>query len=98
MGALILSASRGGILSFVFQFCLLVLLIQIRKAHRKWLLVAAGAVMLTGMFVTWLGYERALARFGQLWGQEISETLRARMLGDTWRIFLDHPRLRTGCG
>ena len=98
MGALILSASRGGILSFVFQFCLLVLLIQIRKAHRKWLLVAAGAVMLTGMFVTWLGYERALARFGQLWGQEISETLRARMLGDTWRIFLDHPWLGTGLG
>ena len=83
VGALVLSASRGGILSFVFQFCLLVLLIRIRKAHRKWLLVAAGAVMLVGMFVTWLGYERALGRFGQLWGQDFSETLRARMLGDT---------------
>ena len=98
VGALFLSASRGGILAFVFQFCLLVLLIRILKTHRKWLLVAAGAVMLTGMFVTWLGYERALGRFGQLWGQEISENVRTRMFADTWRIFLDHPWVGTGLG
>jgi len=98
VGALFLSASRGGILSFVFQFCLLALLISIQKAHRKWLPAAAGAVMLVGMFVTWLGYERALGRFGQLWGQEISENVRTRMFADTWRIFLDHPWVGTGLG
>jgi O-antigen ligase len=98
IGALFLSASRGGITSFLTQLGLLSILIW-RKGGLKKHLVAATVILLLGLaMVAWLGIGRALERFGTVKTLEVSESQRLVVVKDTWRIFLDHPLLGTGLG
>ena len=98
IGALFLSASRAGILSFCFQLGLLAYLVWARHAGRKQLPVATGVILLAGAFVVWLGVGPTWDRFAHLWAQDLSQERRLMMLEDSWRIFLDHPWAGTGAG
>lgn len=98
IGALFLSASRGGIIGCVAEMGLLVLLIAIRRGERRHLAGAALIVILAAGVVWWLGIGRALDRFASYQTLEASESRRASMLHGAWRIFLDHPAVGTGFG
>lgn len=100
IGALFLSASRGGILSFLFQLGLLGFLVWALQAGRRTRLVGAGflVIFLAGAFVVWLGVGHTFERFAQLWTSDLSQERRLMMLEDSWRIFLDHPGAGTGAG
>src|SRR6266571_7775451 len=98
VAALFLSASRGGIISFLVQVGLLLLLIWLRRGERKQLVAVAAVLLVAGALVTWLGVERALQRFSSYRTLEVREDKRISMARDTWRIFLDHPLLGTGLG
>ncbi len=98
IGALFLSASRAGILSFCFQLGLLAYLVWARHSGRKQLPLATGVILLAGAFVVWLGVGPTWDRFTRLWGQDLSQERRVMMLEDSWRIFLDHPGAGTGAG
>ena len=98
IGALFLSASRAGILSFCFQLGLLAYLVWARQSGRKQLPLATGVILLAGAFVVWLGVGPTWDRFARLWAQDFSQERRLMMLEDSWRIFLDHPGAGTGAG
>jgi O-antigen ligase len=98
IGALFLSASRGGIISFVAEVGFLAILIVVRRREKKVLVAAALIVTLGAILVSWLGIGRALDRFATYKKLETSEGRRAEMLHDSLRIFQDHPILGTGLG
>ncbi|HYL84946.1 MAG TPA: O-antigen ligase family protein [Candidatus Angelobacter sp.] len=99
VAAILLSASRGGIVSFAAQLALLALVMMRSGAIRGKHLLAGGAVLLLALtIVTWLGVDRILQRFSSLQLLEVSEGKRASMRRDTWHIFLDHPMVGTGLG
>src|SRR6266568_7184069 len=87
IGALFLSASRGGIMSFLAEIGLLAILLLFRRREGKEL-VAAGLVVVLGIaLVSWLGIGRALERFASYKSLEVTEGRRIEMLHGTWRIF-----------
>jgi len=99
IAALFLSASRGGIVSFAAQLCLLALLMIRRRATLGKQLIAGGVVVLIAvLMVSWLGVGQILRRFSSLQSLEASEGKRAAMRKGAWRIFLDHPIVGTGLG
>src|SRR3989449_471150 len=98
VAALFLSASRGGIISFLVQVGLLLLLIWLRRGERKQLLAGAPVLLGAGGVGTGAGWERALQRSSSYRTLEVREDKRISMARDTWRIFLDHPLLGTGLG
>jgi O-antigen ligase len=98
IGALFLSASRGGIVSFGVEVGVLALVILLRRAVGKHLL-AAGAILVAALLlVTWLGIGQILQRFSTVQSLEVTSGKRASMRRGTWRIFLDHPIVGTGLG
>jgi O-antigen ligase len=98
IGALFLSASRGGIISLVAEAGFLLIVIVARRRERK--VLVAGAIFLTlaAILVSWLGIGRALDRFASYKKLEAGEGRRAEMLHDTIRIYRDHPIVGTGVG
>ncbi|MGC2330313.1 MAG: O-antigen ligase family protein [Candidatus Acidiferrales bacterium] len=98
IGALILSASRGGIIGLVLEFVLLAFLSRAHQIGRKQLLGATAIALIAGTFIVWLGVSQAIERFEQLRGGGITRELRVSIYQDTWRIFLDHPWVGTGLG
>jgi O-antigen ligase len=98
IGALFLSASRGGIAAFFLEVGLVVILALLRGRGRIQFVVGAILLLLACGFVVWLGAGRAIARFEAYQKLEVSEARRAEMLRDSWRIFVDHPLAGTGVG
>ncbi|MBZ5642567.1 MAG: O-antigen ligase family protein [Acidobacteriia bacterium] len=98
IGALFLSASRGGIMSFVAEMAFLAILVILRRRERKALVAAVLVVGFAVMLVSWLGIGAAMERFESYKGLEVSEGRRVGMLHGTMHIFLDHPVLGTGLG
>ena len=98
LSALLLSASRGGIMSFGAELAFVLLIVVLRLAGGRHLYV--GGVVLLAAFATvsWLGVNQVLARFSTLQTLEVTQSKRASMRRGTWRIFLDHPVLGTGLG
>jgi O-antigen ligase len=98
IGALFLSVSRGGIVSFGVELAVLALvMIQRRTAGRQ--LFASGAVFLLALLmVSWLGVGQLLQRFSSFQSLEATAGKRASMRHDTWQIFLQHPIAGTGLG
>src|SRR5262249_11072207 len=96
-GALVLSASRGGIICFFFELVLLLLLSRAHQVGRKQLLAGVALTLLAGSFIWWLGVSEALHRFALTAG-EISRDRRVSIYRDTWKIFAQHPWTGTGLG
>jgi O-antigen ligase len=98
VGALFLSASRGGLIGFCMEFVLVILLTSLRRPDRSEVFAGIILLVLAGALVTWLGIGPVLDRFEQYRLMEVSEARRAEVMRDSFRIFLDHPLLGTGLG
>jgi len=98
IGALFLSVSRGGIVSFAVELCLLALVLIRRRTMGKHLLSTAAILLVALLLVFWLGVGQLLQRFSSLQSLEVNTAKRFSMMQDTWRIFLDHPVTGTGLG
>jgi len=98
IGALFLSASRGGIVSFGVELGLLALLMVFRRTMGKQLLAGAAVLLVALLLVSWLGVNQLLQRFSSFQSLETTVGKRASMRRDTWKIFLQHPLTGTGLG
>ena len=98
LSALMLSASRGGIISVGAELAFLVLVLGLRRAAGRHLFAGGVVLLLAFVIVSWLGVNQILSRFSSLQTLEVTASKRASMRNGTWRIFLDHPVLGTGLG
>jgi len=98
IGALFLTASRGGIMSFLAEMGFFAILIILRRREKKGLVAGAAIVTLAAILISWLGIGSALDRFATYKSLEVSEGMRVEMLQGSWHIFLDHPVIGTGLG
>jgi O-antigen ligase len=98
ISALVLSASRGGIVSFSVEIGVLILWLLLRRTGGKHLLSGGAVLLLAFLMVSWLGVQQLVERFSSLQSLEVTVGKRASMRADTWRIFLDHPWTGTGLG
>ena len=98
LGALFLSASRGGIISLGVELAALALLLILRRGADRHILAGGAVVLVAILMVSWLGVRQILDRFSSLQSSEVTVGKRASMRADTWRIFLDHPWKGTGLG
>ncbi len=98
IGALFLSASRGGIVSFGAELGVLALVMILRRTMGKQLLAGAAVLLVALLLVFWLGVGQILQRLSTVQLLEVTAGKRASMRGDSWRIFLDHPFVGTGLG
>jgi len=99
MSALMLSASRGGIIGFAFEVGVLALLVlRLRAPARKSpRMIAAGTVALIALaMVAWVGADQAIERFSTTKSPEVTLGRRLSMARGAAHIFFDHPIL--GCG
>jgi O-antigen ligase len=98
IGALFLSASRGGIVSFAVELGILILWLVVRRTGGKQIFAAALVLSAALTMVYWLGARQILQRFSSLQSLEVTAGKRTSMRLDTWHIFLDHPVAGTGLG
>src|SRR6267154_5933910 len=98
IGALFLSASRGGILSFGVELGALALVMIHRRTMGKQWLAGVAVLLVALLLVSWLGVGQILKRLSSEQLLEVTAGKRASMRRDTWRIFLDHPFVGTGLG
>jgi O-antigen ligase len=98
IGALFLSASRGGIISFLFEAGLMLFLLRARPRGTDGLLGAAAVGLVAVAFVGWLGWSETLERFSELTAGDFSHDRRISMYRDTWKLFEDSPWTGTGLG
>jgi O-antigen ligase len=98
IGALFLSASRGGIISFAAELGALTLLLIVRRTGGRHVLAGAVVLLCAFMLVSWLGARQILERFASMQSLEVSVGKRASMRADTWHIFRQHPWTGTGLG
>jgi O-antigen ligase len=96
--ALLLSASRGGVVSLGVELLFLVSIILLQRAGTKHLLTGGIVLVAAISLVSWLGVNQILSRFASLQTLEVHEHKRASMRHGAWRIFLDHPLLGSGLG
>ena len=96
--ALLLSASRGGIVSFIVEMAVLFVVLLVRRIRSKYVLVGGMVVLCALVAVSWIGVQQVLERFSNYPALEVTRGKRAAMRHDTWRIFKDHPVLGTGLG
>jgi O-antigen ligase len=98
LSALLLSASRGGIISLGAELAFLLLVMLLRRAGGRHLYVGGLVLLAAFLTVSWLGVNQILSRFSTLQTLEVTQSKRASMRHGTWRLFLDHPLLGTGLG
>lgn len=96
--ALLLSASRGGIVSFAVQLLILFSLLLVRRLQSKYMLVGGVLVLCALLAVSWIGFQEVLGRFSNYQSLDVTMGKRASMRHDTFRIFRDYPALGTGLG
>jgi O-antigen ligase len=98
VGALILSGSRGGIVSFAFELAVLGLMARSRKHGAEPPRLAALALVgLAALgLIGWLGASRAIERFSTLHAGDVSLARRGTMVRGAAHIFLHYPI--AGCG
>jgi len=98
IGALVLSASRGGIVSFGVEVGALLVWMLVRRSAGRHLLSGGVVFLLVFLMVSWLGVQQLVERFSSLQSLEVTSGKRASMRADTWHVFLDHPWTGTGLG
>lgn len=98
IGALFLSASRGGIVSFAAELLMIVLVLALRRTGGKHVLAGGFVLVLAFLFISWLGVRQVLDRFSSMQTLEVTAGKRGAMRRDTWAIFRDHRAYGTGLG
>jgi O-antigen ligase len=98
LSALLLSASRGGIISLGAELAFLFLIVLLRRSGGRHLYAGGLVLLVAFVTVSWLGVNEILSRFSTLQTLEVTQSKRASMRHGTWRLFLDHPVLGTGLG
>jgi O-antigen ligase len=98
IGALFLSASRGGIVGFLLEVGLVVILGTLWGRGRNQLAAGAVVLVLAMGLVGWLGVGEALDRFAVYRKLEITDSSRIDMAKGSLRIFADHPLGGAGLG
>jgi len=98
VGAVVLSGSRGGILSLIFEAGLMGILSRRQITRSGKGRSAVVLLVLCGMFTAWLGMEGAYGRFKDLISYGVTGDRRMSLYKDTWRIFADHHWMGTGLG
>ena len=99
IGAMVLSGSRGGIVSFAFEVAVLALLARSRRGPQGPRLAALGIVGVAALaLVVWLGAGKAIERFSTLHSGDVTLSRRATMVRGAAHMFFDHPIAGTGVG
>jgi O-antigen ligase len=98
MIALLLSASRGGIVSFGVEIAVLILLVLLRRMRSQNLAVVGAVLLVVVMVVSWIGVHQVVERFSGIRSADIATSKRASMSRDSLRIFEEHPVWGTGLG
>src|SRR5580692_9677727 len=89
IGALILSASRGGIVSFAFEVGVLVLLARTRSRPESPQIFAVGVAALAAIaLITWLGAGKAIERLSNTRAGDVTLIRRASMFRDARKCFV----------
>ena len=96
--ALVLSASRGGIIGFVVELLVLFALLLVRRIRSQYMLAGGVLVLCALLAVSGIGVQQVVERFTNHQVLDVTLGKRASMRADTWHIFLDHPYLGTGLG
>jgi O-antigen ligase len=98
IGALFLSASRGGIVSFGTELGVLALVMILRRTMAKQWFAGVAVLLVAMLLVSWLGVGQILQRLSSVQLLEVTAGKRSSMRWDTWQIFLHHPVTGTGLG
>jgi O-antigen ligase len=98
IGALLLSASRGGIVSFAVELVVLAVWLVLRRPGRALLLGSAAILLFVALLVSFLGVRQIVQRFSATSSSDATGGKRAAMRAGALRIFYDHPILGTGLG
>jgi O-antigen ligase len=99
IGALILSSSRGGMVSFGLEVGVLVLLARTRKGREgPWILAIGMVALAVVVLIPWLGAGRAIERLSKTRVSDVTLTRRASMFRGAQHIFFDHPIKGAGLG
>ena len=94
--ALVMTESRGGIASFIFEIGLLSLIVYVKRSRKSQVIPFAIVLLAALLTVGWLGANRVLDRFAIHHADDLTSNRRVAMLKGTWQIFLDYPFI--GCG
>ena len=94
--ALLMTASRGGIVSLVFELGVLALLVYVAHSKKSQIVPFAIVLLVALLAMGWLGTNRILDRFSSYRADELTANRRVTMLKGTWHVFLAHPLI--GCG
>jgi O-antigen ligase len=97
-GALIMSGSRGGILSLLFEVGLLMFVTWSLRARKSRLGTFGFFVLGVLALVGWLGAGRAVEKFSHVKAGEVTLARRWSMVKGASDIFLAHPIVGTGLG
>jgi O-antigen ligase len=99
LGALILSGSRGGIVSLAFELGVLVLLARSRKRPEGPRIAGIAIVGLAAIaLIAWMGAGKAIERFSTMRAGDVLLARRTTMFRGAWHVFLDHPIQGSGLG
>ncbi len=97
--SVILSVSRGGILSVSFALIVLSALTLLKVRRRSWGLVIAGIATLAVGFSLWIGIGTVLHRFADMKRSEyLSASRRTMIWTDALQVVKKNPVLGTGLG
>jgi len=98
VAALLISGSRGGIISFLIQAILLAWILRREMTGKRKLAAGITLGLIAIVLVLWLGIGHTVRRFSNLASKDISKDARIFIYKDAWRIFRNHPWVGTGAG
>lgn len=96
--ALLLTGSRGGIVSFAFELGVLALIVYVARSKKSQIVPFAIVLLVALLAMGWLGANRVLDRFSSYHADELTANRRVTMLKGTWRVFVTHPLIGRGLG
>lgn len=99
VSALVLSGSRGGIIGFGLELCVLAVLARIRGKEEAPKVAALGIIALAALaLIAWVGADKAIQRFSAVSKVDLTFSRRDSMARAAKNIFVDYPIKGVGLG